>query len=146
MCFCFAAAGGRREDCWTPRVDGKATAPTAIERERLHRAGEVDPVAQASCLDDHPPPHRSPTLRIQPTPGLTHAPYTRAPSTCPIRPNTAELGLARKAFFEIDKDGSGSIDMEELKKMMRNLGRVSIERHELRGSCEGAAREQLRSS
>ena len=38
------------------------------------------------------------------------------------RPNTTELGRARKAFFDIDKDGSGSIDMDELKKMMRNLG------------------------
>lgn len=43
------------------------------------------------------------------------------------RLTTPELGAARRLFFEIDKDGSGSIDAEELGQVMRQLGQNPTE-------------------
>ena len=40
----------------------------------------------------------------------------------PRKPSTAELGAARRAFYQLDKDNTGSIDMDELRTMMRSLG------------------------
>ena len=37
----------------------------------------------------------------------------------PRRLSSPELGNARKMFYELDRDGSGSIDAEELGVMMR---------------------------
>ena len=47
---------------------------------------------------------------------------TTAYWTPPRKPSTAELGAARKAFFTIDRDGNGAVDVEELQAMMRSLG------------------------
>ena len=40
----------------------------------------------------------------------------------PRKISDKELEAARKMFFELDRDGSGSIDAEELGMMLRSLG------------------------
>lgn len=40
----------------------------------------------------------------------------------PRKPNTAELGQARRVFFQLDKDETGAIDAEELRTMLHSLG------------------------
>lgn len=42
--------------------------------------------------------------------------------TPPRRPTTVELGTARKTFYELDRDGTGAIDEDELRVMMKQLG------------------------
>ena len=60
------------------------------------------------------------------------------------RLSTPELGTARQIFFNLDKDGSGSIDAEELGGVMRTLGQTPTEEEikELiksvdEGDCDG---------
>lgn len=60
------------------------------------------------------------------------------------RLSTPELGAARRMFFTLDKDGSGSIDAEELGQAMRQLGQNPTEKElqELiksvdEGDCDG---------
>jgi len=45
----------------------------------------------------------------------------------PRRLTTPELGAARRMFFSLDQDGSGSIDEEEITVMLRNLGQEPTE-------------------
>ena len=45
----------------------------------------------------------------------------------PRRLTDAELAAARRMFFELDKDSSGSIDEEELSVMLRSLGQNPTE-------------------
>jgi calmodulin len=40
----------------------------------------------------------------------------------PRKPSTAELGQARRVFFQLDKDGTGAIDLDELRTMLRSMG------------------------
>lgn len=53
-----------------------------------------------------------------------------------------ELALARNKFFEIDRDGSGSIDREELGVMLRSLGQnpTESELEEMMNHAEGGDR------
>ena len=46
----------------------------------------------------------------------------------PRRLETREYNRARKVFFELDADGSGSIDADELMKMMHQLGQSPTEK------------------
>ena len=45
----------------------------------------------------------------------------------PRKISDKELEAARKMFFELDRDGSGSIDAEELGMMLRSLGQNPTE-------------------
>ena len=45
----------------------------------------------------------------------------------PRKISDQELEMARKMFFELDRDGSGSIDAEELGMMLRSLGQNPTE-------------------
>jgi len=45
----------------------------------------------------------------------------------PRKISDKELEMARKMFFELDRDGSGSIDAEELGMMLRSLGQNPTE-------------------
>jgi len=59
------------------------------------------------------------------------------------RLSTPELGAARRMFFELDRDGSGSIDVEELGVMMRSLGQMPTEQElkDLIDSVDGGDRD-----
>jgi len=56
----------------------------------------------------------------------------------PRKPSTAELGQARRVFFHLDKDGTGGIDIAELRTMLRSMGHdpADAELHDLIASVD----------
>jgi len=62
----------------------------------------------------------------------------------PRRVSDEEIAAARKMFFELDRDMSGSIDADEITFMLRSMGQNPTERevHELIASVDGEDGEE----
>jgi len=102
------------ERCQSAMVSGKA-APVVRGSEKA-RTGKESVSRKPPSLYSN----RAPTSKAVPKWAITEY-------KAPRKISDKELEMARKMFFELDRDGSGSIDSEELGVMLRQMGQNPTE-------------------
>lgn len=70
---------------------------------------------------------KAPPSNVYPRTSKVIPKWTVTDYTPPRKITDKELEAARKMFFELDRDGSGSIDADELGMMLRSLGQNPTE-------------------